>query len=707
MPDTAEISLCQLALVILVLPLVGFLIQTFCGSKLPRKGDWVPTLFILGSFCIACYMVLQLLGSEHGIEAQRWYPDLGENWLSIEGESAGGFTLHFGVFVDNLTIVMLFVVTLVSLLVHLYSWGYMHGEARYNYFFAYLGLFSFAMLGLCITSNLLFLFIFWELVGLCSYFLIGFYFEKKSASNAAIKAFMTTRIGDIGFFIAILVIASQVGSLEFQAIFASLQQPGVWTPALLAFAGIALFFGPIGKSAQFPLHVWLPDAMEGPTPVSALIHAATMVAAGVYLVGRMFPFLAGPGYFDGNFMASEALTVVAFVGAFTAFFAATIAFSQGDIKKVLAYSTISQLGYMMLGLGVGSVFAGLFHLTTHAFFKALLFLGSGSVIHAVHSNEMDDMGGLRKKMPITYITFAIGTLAIAGMPLLSGFYSKDAILAQAYAFADHKGSFVYMLPFLLGIVTAGMTCFYMFRMFFKTFHGEPRNQKAFDHAHESPWTMTLPLCVLAFLSVVAGGLIGTSSSHWFEYRVASEWLLPHSKGEVFTAVSGAYHHAHELTSVPLAATAMFLVGLGAAALFFLPKGPFYGRDLVGRGALAGVNTFLKNLWYLDRIYTSLVLHVLHVLHFICGKFDANVVDGIVKFWGRVCHYFSGVVGYVDYKGVDGTVRGIGDSTLWSGSKLKRLQTGLLQQYVYASVFLFAGIFLVAFLIYLFRHPGLS
>ncbi len=709
--STEQVDLCRWALAIFVLPLAGFVVQAFFGKKLPRQGDWVPTLCIFAGLVICCvFMLPPFFASEHGIEAQRWYPQLGLNWLNVGGGDmgTGGFTLHFGVFVDNLTVVMLFVVTLVSFLVHLYSWGYMHGEERYNRFFAYLALFSFAMLGLCISSNLLFLFIFWELVGLCSYFLIGFYFEKKSAQHASIKAFMTTRIGDLGFFIAILIIAAQVRSLEFHDIFESLRDGTTWVgaaAALLTFSGIALFFGPIGKSAQFPLHVWLPDAMEGPTPVSALIHAATMVAAGVYLVGRMFPFLAGPEYFQGNFFESDALYFVALIGGFTAFFAATIAFAQNDIKKVLAYSTISQLGYMMLGLGVGSVYAGLFHLTTHAFFKALLFLGSGSVIHAVHSNEMSDMGGLSKKMRITWITFMIGTLAIAGLPLLSGFYSKDAILAQAYAFGEHRGSTLAWLPYILGVVTAGMTCFYMFRMFFKTFHGPPQNEKAYSHAHESPWTMTVPLIVLAVLSVIAGGVMGTGTDHWFEHRVSSGVLYAHAEGEIFQHVDHVVHEAHG--SVMMTATLMFVLGLAVSALFFSPMGPLRGKDVVGSGPLAPLNACLRNLWFIDAFYTWLVLRVLHVFSFASGFIDKYFVDGFVNFWGGLCRYVSSVVGTLDYHGVDGSVRGIGETTLWGGRRARRLQTGFLQQYVYASVFLFAGVVLIAFLVYVFWHPGLN
>ena len=703
--NTENIELCQLALIILVLPLIGFILQVFFGTRVPpksRQGDWIPTLFIFAALCIACYMVLQFFAAPNGIEAQRWYPEIGTNWLMSGPDAESGFQLHFSILVDNLTIVMLFVVTLVSFLVHLYSMGYMHGEERYNRFFAFLGLFTFSMLGLCITNNLLFLFIFWELVGLCSYFLIGFYYEKKSAQRASIKAFMTTRLGDLGFFLAILIIAAQVRSLDFQAIFDSIRlgDAGPWAAAggLLTFAGIALFFGPIGKSAQFPLHVWLPDAMEGPTPVSALIHAATMVAAGVYLVGRMFPFLAGAAYYQGgNFFESDALFFVALIGGITAFFAATIAFSQTDIKKVLAYSTISQLGYMMLGLGVGSLHAGLFHLTTHAFFKALLFLGSGSVIHAVHSNEMADMGGLRKKMFVTWMTFLIGTLAIAGLPFLSGFHSKEAILGQAYAYASHHGGVVAWLPFLFGIVTAGMTACYMFRLYFKVFHGEPKNEKAYSHAHESPWTMALPLVVLAVLAVVAGG-VTFGGAAYFGDRVSSAVLAPFGEaGAVNTAMGTLFDDGHY--TVMGLSIGMFVVGVGIAALFFTRMGPLHGSTLFAAGKpLGALNSFLYNLWYIDRIFTWLALHVVHVFQVVAGAFDKYVIDGFVNFWGWLCQYATAVTGGVDYDGVDGSVRGIGELTMRAGRRIRKMQTGFLQEYLYASIFLFAGVLLISVLI---------
>jgi NADH-quinone oxidoreductase subunit L len=678
-----ESTLCYEAIAILFLPLAAFLVQVFVGGRLWRKGDWLPTGAMGVGLAIAGKMFfVDFLGRPGGIERQLLV--LIPDWLGI-----GSMRISFGVGVDNLTIVMLFVVTLVSFLVHLYSWGYMHGEERYSRFFAYLALFSFSMIGLVIASNLLFVYIFWELVGLCSYFLIGFYFEKKSASNAAIKAFITTRVGDVGFFLAILIIAAVAGTLEFDGIFGSVQA-GVWPPGLLVFAGICLFAGASGKSAQFPLHVWLPDAMEGPTPVSALIHAATMVAAGVYLVARMFPFLAGPRYFGGDFWSSIPLLVIALVGGFTAFFAATIAFAQTDIKKVLAYSTVSQLGYMCLGLGVGSVSAGLFHLTTHAFFKALLFLCAGSVIHAVQSNEMADMGGLRKKMPITFWTFLAGTLAIAGLPFLSGFYSKEAILTQAMAVAHEKGG-LYYLPFVFGMVTALMTAFYMFRLLLKTFFGEPRNHHAFEHAHESPWTMTVPLAVLGAFAVAGGGP-PSLSQEWFGARVASETMVSPPVAEPILGgetISNAMHHVHG--QVLVLSLVALLAGVGGALLFFSPASPLSRRQLIQpRTLLGALHTAVLNLWWVDRIYEAVFVGGIHLLRRLAGWFDNHVIDALVNLQATICLGLTWIVGKADAEGVDGAVRGISEATLIGGKKIRRVQTGLVGQYVYASVFLFAG-----------------
>ncbi|HEY5996975.1 MAG TPA: NADH-quinone oxidoreductase subunit L, partial [Candidatus Deferrimicrobiaceae bacterium] len=467
------------AWIIPLLPLSSFFINILVGKRLPRKGDWVSLLTIFSALVMA-------LGIFNEVIVQAFNPAFKYHvttpWMTILDR----FNVNVGILIDNITAIMLVVVTLVSSLVHLFSVGYMHGDPKYNRFFAYLSIFSFSMLGLVLSESVFFLFIFWELVGLSSYLLIGFWFEKKSAADASKKAFITNRVGDFGFLAGILILFAYTGVFGYDEIFASVAS-GKLSGSMLTLAGIGLFCGAVGKSAQFPLHVWLPDAMEGPTPVSALIHAATMVAAGVYLVGRMYPIFT-----------PDALLVIAYTGTVTLFIAATIALAQNDIKKILAYSTVSQLGFMVCGLGVGGYTAGLAHLVTHAGFKACMFLGSGSVIHAVHSQDIFDMGELRKKMPITFFTFLIGTLSIAGVPFFSGFFSKDKILGDALAFAmlNPKHYALFILP----MFTAGLTAFYMFRLVFVTFFGHARDHHKFDHAHESPFNMAFPLVVLALLS---------------------------------------------------------------------------------------------------------------------------------------------------------------------------------------------------------------
>lgn len=475
-----------LLLAIPALPLLAFLIQILVGKSLPRHGDWVSLAAIFGSFLISLrifYLVLYTF--EPGFTVHHPY-----TWIDFNQ-----FDITMGIFVDNLTAVMLIIVTGVGMLIHFYSVGYMEGDPGKYRFFAYLSLFSFSMLGIVLTDNLFGLFIFWELVGLCSFFLIGFWYEKPEAANASKKAFLTTRVGDLGMLAGILIIVLTLGThydapLAFESIFNAAAHHNYFGSTLLTATGILLFFGAVGKSAQLPLHVWLPDAMEGPTPVSALIHAATMVAAGVYMVARLTPFFT-----------TEALLFIGYTGAITAFVAASIALVKNDIKKGLAYSTISQLGYMFLGLGLGAYLAGTLHLTTHAIFKALLFMGSGSIIHAVHTQDMRDMGGLWKKMPITFITFLTATMAIAGIPFFSGFYSKEKILEGALLFGlttsnSYIGS-LHMIPAILGFLAAGMTAFYMFRMVFMTFFGEPGDEERVSHAHESPKSMTIPMAILA------------------------------------------------------------------------------------------------------------------------------------------------------------------------------------------------------------------
>ena len=466
------------AYIIPLLPLASFFINIAVGKRLPRKGDWLSLATILAGLVMSVGIFLEVF--------QAYDPNFKYHvvtpWLTVGDR----FAINVGILVDNLTAVMLLVVTGVSTLVHLFSIGYMHGDPRYSRFFAYLSIFSFSMLGLVLAESFFFIFIFWELVGLSSYLLIGFWFEKKSAADAGKKAFITTHIGDVGFLIGNMIIFVTCGVFGFDEVFQAIGQ-GKLSGTLLTIAGIGVFCGAIGKSAQFPLHVWLPDAMEGPTPVSALIHAATMVAAGVYLVGRVYPMFT-----------PDAFLFIAYIGFITLFIAATIALTQNDIKKVLAYSTVSQLGFMIMGLGVGGYTAGLAHLATHAAFKACLFLGSGSVIHAIHTQDLREMGGLRKKMPITFVTFLIATLAIAGVPGFSGFFSKDMILAAALEFGMRNPA--HYVLFFGALFTAGMTAFYMFRLVIMAFLGEPKDHHKFDHAHESPPNMWVPLVVLAIFS---------------------------------------------------------------------------------------------------------------------------------------------------------------------------------------------------------------
>ncbi len=721
-----------LALIITALPLAAFAVQVFVGRFLPRQGDWLPTTAIAGGLCLSLYlMVTQVLGAPEGMESVQW----SFTWLDIGTTS--GFAIDFEVFLDNMSVIMLFVVTLVSFLVHLFSMGYMHGEERYNRFYAYLALFSFSMLGLIITSNLLFLFIFWELVGVCSYFLIGFYFEKDSAAAACKKAFLTNRIGDTGFFVGIMMIYSVVGSFSFPDIYESVRhvgEAGGWDQGVLAAAGILIFLGAVSKSAQFPLHVWLPDAMEGPTPVSALIHAATMVAAGVYMICRMFPFLAGwdadagmAAMESGNYFDSTALTVIAYVGGFTAIFAATIAVAQNDIKGVLAYSTVSQLGYMVMAVGLGSVSAAMFHLFTHAMFKACLFLGSGSVIHAMHhEQDIRKMGGLRHKLPVTFATFMIATLALCGLPLFSGAISKEAVLTQGLAFWNYHGGIISGLPFLMASAAAGLTSFYMMRLCIKTFFGKPADEHAYDHAHESPKTMTIPLMSLALMSLFGAGLaipfVGPGI-HWFENRTSDEVIV----GGMMTneaivedasvrdawASQGQYHdlHAHHAAdNAPIAVEEFhhayhaahyptFFVAIGLGLFGILLAYWIFHRNrekkYIREGSfLARYQVVLENLYFVDKFYAAGPIRLLHWIARVFLRTDKLIVDGIVNAVGVVSQAVAWVAGLVDKYGVDGSVRGIGALTLSAGRRARRLQTGRIQDYVGLTVFCLGIVFLV-------------
>ncbi len=698
----------NLLIAIMILPVAAFAVQILVGRKLPRGGDWLSTAAIFGTFYCAVRVFLNVLhgGGPDFREMYAW------SWLALPG-----FSLDVGIWVDSVTAVMLIVVTLVSSLIHLYSVGYMHDDPRYSRYYAYLSLFSFSMLGIVLTDSLFFLYIFWELVGISSYLLIGFWFEKPAAASAGKKAFITTRIGDVGMFIGIMIVFTHIGQVSYSAFFSSVAN-GNWDNTLLTVAGVFLFMGAVGKSAQFPLHVWLPDAMEGPTPVSALIHAATMVAAGVYMVARLFVVFT-----------PDALLVIAYTGAITAFFASTVAIVMTDIKRVLAYSTLSQLGYMMLALGVGGYVAGVFHLMTHAFFKALLFLGAGSVIHAVDTNEIPEMGGLRKKMPITFLTFLAATLAISGVPFFSGFYSKDAILGEALAFGLQNG---HLILFIMALVAAGITSFYMFRLIFVAFTGEPRNQERFQKAHESPWVMTVPLVVLAVLAVSSGW------GGWFERFVEKPVLTDYASVATLNdgnhsargigdpqlaqaiggnaaaedvAGSGQAHEAAGAVQVPQDGEdnhaghgshaahmiAMILSIFFAGAGILLSYLTYYKKTISAEAMTArfsGLHRVLSNKYYMDELYLKVFVGTTLLISRICGWFDLHIIDGIVNGASRLTTKLSSAEGRFDLKIVDGLVNSVAGSVILSGSGLRRIQSGRIQNYL---VGLLVGI-LVIFLI---------
>lgn len=685
-----------------------------------------------------------------------------------------GTILRVGYNIDMLAAVMFVMVSFVATLIHIFSIGYMSDElktvvedhevhtpsghyerrGRFGRFFMFLSLFCFSMFNLVLADNLFQVFVSWELVGICSFLLIGFYFERQSASNAANKAFITNRIGDAGFILGLMILWTYFGTFNFEELFKMVRCPendshgkvmlgnragahrivrGEFQQAypdgsrsvkvsekgetvflfprekpghfdaprmgkdkyvydqpkntqyghmpywLLIAAGLGIFLGCVGKSAQFPLQVWLPDAMEGPTPVSALIHAATMVAAGVYLVGRSYPLFT-----------PEVLLTISYVGAITLFVAASVAIVMNDIKKVLAYSTVSQLGYMMLGLGVGGWTAGLLHLLTHAFFKALLFLGSGSVIYGCHhQQDMMKMGGLYPKMKITAITMLMGVLAISGIPLFSGWYSKDEILASAFGYAMvHKEHF---LLFLLPLVTAGITTFYMFRMWYLTFKGEPRDHHVYDHAHESPWTMTVPLILLAILSVcVAWG--------WPLHEPEHSWLghqLHHHSQPKTVEVS---HPGHPDEKVPVdvdlareSRTAMQYHGMvGLLALAAVAIGLTFASGLYLFGWLnpaeakeqfPGVYGFLQHKWYFDEFYSAVLVRPGLIVAHWAKNFDAYVIDGFVNLLGKWNLRVSSWSGRFDRGIIDGFVNLLADVSYGVGTWLRNVQTGYLRSYV--------------------------
>lgn len=676
-------SIYQYAWLIPVLPLLGAmvvgtgLISYSKATTQLRRGSAVFLVSLVGAAMVFSFALLWSQLQGHAPYTR-----------NIDWAAAGDFHLSMGYTVDHLTALMLVIVTTVAFLVMIYTDGYMAHDPGYVRFYAYLSLFSSSMLGLVISPNLVQIYIFWELVGMCSYLLIGFWYDRKAAADACQKAFVTNRVGDFGLLLGILALYWATGSFEFEVIGDRLQElieSGALSAGLAAFFAILVFLGPVAKSAQFPLHVWLPDAMEGPTPISALIHAATMVAAGVFLIARMFPVFEH---------VPSAMNVIAWTGATTAFLGASIAITQNDIKKGLAYSTMSQLGYMVMGMGVGAYGAGLFHLMTHAYFKAMLFLGSGSVIHGMEAvvghdpalaQDMRLMGGLRKYMPVTAITFLIGTLAISGIPPFAGFWSKDEILGATYEASP--------VLWVVGWLTAGITAFYMFRMYFSTFEGSFRGNDAaikqqlkneqlqklglafgpgamnpqeltvdhpaddshdsHDHGHhsdsphESPVSMTLPLVVLAIPSLLIG-LVGTPFGNYFEAFI-------HAPGETVHEVTSIGVPANfdwsEFLAMGGSSVGIALIGITLASLMYLMR-------KIDAGAIAKqiqpLYRLSLNKWYIDEIY------------------DAVFVQGSRRLARQVLE--------VDVRIVDGLVNLAGFVTLVTGEALKYLENGRVQFY---------------------------
>ncbi len=654
---------------IVLFPLLGAVINGVFGAKIQERfgknGISVVACTAVGlAFIFALRAFFQLTSL---VPEERYLLDTLLRWIHI-----GALQVDIAFAVDPLSGLMILIVTGIGGLIHLYSIGYMHDDEAYWRFFAYLNLFTAAMLTLVLADNLVLMFVGWEGVGLCSYGLIGFWYKEQANTTAGNKAFIVNRIGDAGFTLGIFIIfwslfeAGHGTTAVFRDLghlIHHLEGQMVWGVPAATLAALCLFVGATGKSAQIPLYVWLPDAMAGPTPVSALIHAATMVTAGVYMMARMhFLFSLSP----------VALGVVATVGALTALVAATIGLAQFDIKKVLAYSTVSQLGYMVLGVGVGAYGAAVFHLMTHAFFKACLFLGSGSVIHAMgDEQDMRKMGGLREKMPLTFWTFLISTIAIAGIPPLAGFFSKDEILWLTFS-GGH--------PFLwlIGFVAAGMTAFYMFRQVFMVFFGENRaDEHTKEHLHESPPVMTYPLIVLAVGALFAGFLgvppaLGGSN-------ILEHWLEP-----VFAGGHAAHHHVEVIEYVLMVAS----VGIAAVGIF-LAYLIYYRRSLstetftaVGGGVPYQA---VFNKYYVDEFYHATAVRGTLLVSWLCSAFDRNVIDFIVNGVAKVTGLVGWAVGRFDHYIIDGLVNGLADVTFGIGNRLRQIQTGNLSIYLYVIV----------------------
>jgi proton-translocating NADH-quinone oxidoreductase chain L len=716
-----------------LIPLAAFAVEFVAGRALGRLNAWIATAAIFASFVLSAIGLASWVATHPGLltadphheaaahaaaEPEARGPEAwagGFDWVRLGGglDAPGGartgdLVIPLGIRIDGLAALMFAMVTFIATLIHIYSTAYMSGDPGYHRFFSYLSLFCFSMLGLVASPTIFQVFAFWELVGVCSYLLIGFWYEDTPNTNAANKAFIVNRVGDIGMLVGLGVLWGALGTFDIHeinrtlrgadgalhvvetgdgALSAELRDPESWQTVvnpvtdaprriplwLLSVAGLGVFAGCVGKSAQFPLHVWLPDAMAGPTPVSALIHAATMVAAGVYLVGRFYPVFT-----------PLVLLYIAYTGAITLFLAATIAVVQTDYKKVLAYSTVSQLGFMMLGLGVGGWAAGLFHLITHAFFKALLFLGAGSVYHAVHTYDLTRLGGLRRKLPVTSLTMLLATLAISGVPFFSGFYSKDAVLAAAVSFVGRPGNGKHALLLVVPAVGAALTAFYMFRMWILLFRGESRSAHLaasghgdhghghgdpVAHAHEGPPAMRWPLILLAIPTVVAG-------YPWFVAPLAGTPVLERALSWTEPYPIPIAHWAHGVAFL----ISLVVAGGGIAlALAFYEWRTFSAAEAARR--LKPLHTFLVNKWYFDELYRAVFVRPTLALARGVAGLDRHVLDGVVNGAAGLTAALSRLGGRFDRVAVDGAVNALGRAVYALGDWGRLLQTGRLRQYL--------------------------
>jgi NADH-quinone oxidoreductase subunit L len=660
------------AWIIPLLPAASFVLILLFGKRLPWKGAELAVGAVGASFVLSCITVVQWIQRVDDHEAHETLRGLGHSLLPTQEGGVSAVASSFtwwqnanvkfavGIHIDGLAVMMLFMVTLVSFLVHVYSTKYMEGDRRYTYYFAMLNLFTASMLLLVVADNTLLLLVAWELVGMCSFVLIGHWWEEKPNSDAAVKAFLTTRVGDVGLMIGIIVLFFAAGSFDIARINAGALDGSIGH-TLLVVSAVCLLIGIMGKSGQFPLHTWLPDAMAGPTPVSALIHAATMVVAGVYLGARLFPV-----FYEGFSIGDGGLNAMALTGGVTILIGAALAFVQRDIKKVLAYSTISQIGYMVMALGVGAWIAAVFHLFTHAFFKALLFLGAGSVSHSGSHHSFDmksDMGGLRKYMPVTFVTFVIGSLALAGIFPLAGFWSKDEILVTA----GETGfdSFLYV-----GLIGAFLTAAYMTRCVYLTFFGEYRGH---GEPHESPRVLTVPLVVLAIAAVTVGFL----NAQAFGIEKFGEWV------EAAVSLPTLEHAEFDSVTAVISVT-IAVIGIGIAAYLWFQReelGPF--RNFTQRNAAARAGyRFLENKYYLDDLYEKVIVGgikgpIANASYWV----NQHVIDGVVNAIGRgTATAARETYDVLDQRVVDGAVNGLAETTGETGGLLRYVQSGRVQRY---------------------------